>query len=286
MLPQVDFDNSLAVAEWVRAKFRALYPAAEPAFLQRLFADVEALFAGRRPGFAAIDLKYHNLRHTLMATVCMALLLEGHHEASGGGLKSRDFELAIAGVLLHDSGYVKARTDTDGTGAKYTSCHIQRSCEFAEAYLAEIGATQAEIEDVLCAIHCTGPASEISRLHFRDPAGRTVGCSLATADYMAQLADPQYPDKLGELFAEFRECDDFANVPLEKRAFKSEEDMVCRTPGFWTNFVKPKLETDFQAVYRYLERPLNSGRNDYIEAVQENLARIDRRIAAIRSAGR
>jgi hypothetical protein len=221
-----------------------------------------------------------------MATACMALILEGKHGASGGELEPRGFELAIAGVLLHDTGYVKATTDTGGTGAKYTSCHIQRSCIFAAAYLGEIGASRDEIEDVLSAINCTGPTSDIGRLHFRDAASKTVGCSLATADYMAQLADPQYPEKLGELFAEFRESDDFSRIPLEKRAFKSEEDMVCRTPGFWTNFVMPKLETDFQAVYRYLERPLNSGRNDYIEAVQANLARIGQRIAAIQSAGR
>jgi hypothetical protein len=286
MLPEVDFDNSLALADFVAAKFRALYPASDTALLRRLFEDVEAMFAGRRPGYAANDLKYHNLRHTLMATACMALLLEGHHEASGGALRSRDFELAIASVLLHDTGYVKATTDTGGTGAKYTSCHIQRSCIFAAAYLAEVGASRDEIEDVLSAINCTGPMSEIGRQHFRDSARRLVGCSLATADYMAQLADPQYPDKLGDLFAEFRECDDFVNVPPEKRVFKSEEDMVCRTPGFWTNFVMPKLETDFQAVYRYLERPLNSGRNDYVEAVQVNMARIGERIARIRSAGR
>jgi hypothetical protein len=48
--------------------------------------------------------------------------------------------------------------------------------------------------------------------------------------------------------------------------------------------VKPKLETDFQAVYRYLEKPLGSGRNDYIAAVEENFAKIGRRIAEIKSA--
>jgi hypothetical protein len=285
MLPQVDFDSSFAVAEFVRAKFQALYPAADPALLQRLFADVEALFAGRRPGYAAIDLKYHNLRHTLMATACMALLLEGQ-KATGGRLGSRDFELGIAGVLLHDTGYVKETTDTVGTGAKYTSCHIQRSCSFASAYLSEIGATQEEIADVLSAINCTGPNSEIARLRFRDPDSRTVGCSLATADYLAQLSDTDYPEKLGDLFAEFRECDDFANVPPEKRAFKSEEDMVCRTPGFWTNVVKPKLEADFQGAYRFLESPINSGDNAYIAAVEENLARIGRRADAIRASRR
>jgi len=133
---------------------------------------------------------------------------------------------------------------------------------------------------VASAIYCTGPKSEIGRLRFQDEVGRTMGCSLATADYLAQLSDPTYPDKLGELYAEFSESDDFANVPQAARAFKSEEDLVRRTPGFWTHFVKPKLEGDFQGVYRFLERPLNSGRNDYLDAIEENFAIINRRIAA------
>jgi hypothetical protein len=279
MLPNVDFDSPPAVADFVVAKFEALYPAADTALLQRLFRDVDDLFAGRTPGYAAIDLKYHNLRHTLMATACMALLLEGQRTADGGSdLGPRAFELGIAGVLLHDTGYLKASNDTSGTGAKYTFCHIGRSCTFAASYLRGLGATELEIESVVSAIYCTGPKSEIFRLQFRDQVSRTIGCSLATADYLAQLADPRYPDKLGELYAEFSESDDFTNVPIAERAFKSEADLVRRTPGFWTHFVKPKLEKEFQGVYRFLERPLNSGRNDYIEAVEENFAKINRRI--------
>jgi hypothetical protein len=285
MLPKVDFDNPTAVAAFVRTKFGQLYPGADQSVLQKLFIDTEALFAGRTPGYAAIDLKYHNLRHTLMATVCMALLLEGQHaEVGGGALGPRDFELAVAGVLLHDSGYLKTRADTDGTGAKYTFCHILRSCAFAASYLPEIGATDVEIENVLAAINCTGPNSEISRLRFRDPVSRIVGCSLATADYLAQLADPHYPEKLGELYAEFCESDDYSNVPVEDRVFKSEDDLVCRTPGFWIHFVKPKLDNDFQRVYRFLERPFNSGKNDYMAAIEENVDRINRRIASNKSA--
>jgi hypothetical protein len=217
----------------------------------------------------------------------MALLLEGQH-ASGGNehLRPRDFELGIAGVLLHDCGYLKLKTDTSGTGAKYTFCHILRSCAFAASYLPEVGATDVEIESVLSAINCTGPNSEISRLRFRDPVSKIVGCSLATADYLGQLADPHYPEKLGELYAEFNESDTFANVPVDERIFKSEEDLICRTPAFWNHFVRPKLESDFQSVYRFLERPLHSGMNSYLAAVEKNFDRIDRKIAEIRSAGR
>ena len=46
-------------------------------------------------------------------------------------LNPRLFELAVAAVLLHDSGYLKLRSDNVGTGAKYTYCHVLRSCSFA-----------------------------------------------------------------------------------------------------------------------------------------------------------
>lgn len=282
MLPQVDFNSAAAVAKFVRAKQVALHPSADDRMLARLFSDIEALFSGETPAYSAIDLKYHNLRHTLMATVCMSLLLEGQHSEGGQQhIGPRDFELAIAGVLLHDSGYLKLKTDTRGTGAKYTFCHILRSCAFAASYLPELGVTEVEIENVLSAINCTGPNSEISRLKFRDPVSRMVGCDLATADYMGQLADPHYPDKLGELYAEFRESDDFGNVPPERRVFKSEADLLRRTPDFWQHFVKPKLDNDFQSVYRYLERPLLSGQNAYMDAIEDNFAIIRRRIEAL-----
>jgi hypothetical protein len=264
-----------------------MFPGERSAWLEQIiFRDFDDLFAGRVPAYAAIDLHYHNLRHTLMATVCMTVLLEGRHmDGVDGHLVPRDFELAIAGVLLHDSGYIKLKTDTAGTGAKYTFCHILRSCAFAASYLPVIGATDVEVENVLSAIDCTGPNSEISRLRFRNPVGRMVGCALATADYVGQLSDPQYPDKLGELYREFCESDDFSNIPLDRRFFKSEGELVARTPAFWRQIVKPKLDNDFQSVYRFLARPVHSDHNDYMAAIEANFAKIEGRIAAAQRVG-
>jgi hypothetical protein len=249
-------------------------------WLRKVFYDVEKVFTGGTPAYGPIDLKYHNLRHTLMATVCMAEILEGYQKAEGK-LKPRDFELAIAAVLLHDAGYLKLKTDTPGTGAKYTFCHILRSCAFAASYLPEVGLTEVEVENVLSAINCTGPHSDISRLRFRDPEAKVVGCALATADYLGQLSDPHYPEKLGYLYAEFHESDEFANVPAERRAFKSADDLIRRTPGFWLKFVQPKLERDFESAFRWLERPLGSGNNGYLDAVAANFATIGARIAKL-----
>ena len=285
MLPNVDFDDPAAVAAFVAARFSAIHKGADDTLLHRFFSDVTALFAGRNPDYSPIDLKYHNFRHTLMATVCMSVILEGEH-AGDGNLRPRDLELAIAGVLLHDSGYLKLRSDTEGTGAKYTFCHILRSCAFAASYLPGVGANDLEVEHVLSAINCTGPNSEIGRLVFRSHVSRIVGCALATSDYLGQLADPLYPEKLGELYREFCESDDYVNVPPERRAFKSENDLVCRTPGFWTHFVRPKLDNDFQAVYRFLSRPVLSDRNGYLEAVEANFVKIRLRVAEIKAGTR
>jgi hypothetical protein len=280
MLPSVDFDSASAVSEYVRAKYAAIYGGCDDAWLKGVFHDVEAAFIGGTPAYAPIDLKYHNLRHTLMATVCMAEILEGYRKAEGT-LKARDFELAIAAVLLHDAGYLKLKTDTAGTGAKYTYCHILRGCAFAASYLPLVGVSEVEVDNVVSAINCTGPHSDISRLRFRDPAAKAVGCALATADYLGQLSDPHYPEKLGHLYAEFHESDEFANVPVERRAFKSADDLIRRTPSFWLKFVRPKLERDFDSSFRLLERPLGSGNNGYLDAVAANFAKIEGRIAAL-----
>jgi hypothetical protein len=280
MLPSVNLDETKFVSEYVRSKYRGIYAGSSDAWLARLFKDVDAMFTGRSHDYAAIDLKYHDLRHTLMATVCMATILEGQHLADAATpLKARDFELGIAGVLLHDSGYLKLKSDPQGTGAKYTYCHILRSCAFAASYLPETGASEADVEAVIEAINCTGPNSDINFLHFRDPVSRLVGNALATSDFLGQLADPDYPDKLTHLFAEFTESDDFAHVPAERRTFKSADDLIRRTTGFWQKFVRPKLDRDFQGVYRFLERPLGSGQNGYLAAVEANLTEISRRIS-------
>lgn len=257
-----------------------MYPGASLAWLEQIFRDITALFSGGHPDYLPADLRYHDLEHTLQATVCLVQLLEGRH---GAGVEpridARQFELAVAAVLLHDAGYLKTRSDTAGTGAKYTFCHVLRSCAFVASYLPTLGANDYEIEAVLGAINCTGPTKEISRLYFRDPVERVIGCALATADYLGQMAAPDYPDELEILFHEFQESDDYIHLPPGRRAFKSAQDLIERTPMFWQKFVLRKLESDYQAMYRFLARPYPHGPNAYLEAVERNIAEIKRRHA-------
>jgi hypothetical protein len=282
MLASIDTRSAPAVAAAVKALFAELFPAHKSEWIGTLFSDIEAFFTGRHPDYQAVDLRYHDLEHTLQATLCFARLMAGRHRARVEPIiTSRQFELGLAGVMLHDTGYLKLRSDTQGTGAKYTYTHVLRSCAFAAVYLPRLGTTLTEVQDVLSSISCTGPRNEIGRMDFRAPVEKIIGCSIATADYLGQLAAADYPGELEILYNEFHESDDFYNIPAGERAFKSARDLITRTPGFWTHFVRPKLENDFQGMYRFLAEPYPHGPNPYLEAIEQNMTEIQAQIAAL-----
>lgn len=280
MLNSVDTKNTSAVAGLTRRVFHELFPGAQLVLLNQAFDDIDKLFAGRHPGYLPIDLGYHNLEHTMQATVCLTYLLQGAHlSGEGHELSPRQFELAIITALLHDTGYLKIRSDESGTGAKYTLTHVLRSCAFAATYLPTIGTEEHEIAGVLSAINCTGPTNEIGRLSFSNPTDRFIGCAVATADYLGQMAAPDYPDKLEVLYSEFLESDNFLAMPQAKRIFKSPEDLTRKTPDFWEKFIRPRLDLQLEKTYRYLSRPFPHGPNAYLNAIERNIAIVRQRLA-------
>jgi hypothetical protein len=281
MLNTVDTKNPTEVAVAALGVFHELFPGARVTLLPQAFEDIDKLYTGRHPGYLPIDLGYHNLEHTLQATVCLVSLLQGAQRSREiEPLTPREYELAILTALLHDTGYLKIRSDESGTGAKYTLTHVLRSCAFSASYLPTIGVAEHEIGVVLGAINCTGPANEIGRLGFHSPTDKFIGCALATADYLGQMAAPDYPDKLDVLYLEFLESDNFLAMPESRRLFKSAEDLTQKTPDFWAKFIRPRLETQLDRAYRFLARPYPGGRNVYLEAVERNIETVRQRIAA------
>jgi len=281
MFPPTDTKSATAVAEAVRAIVAATFPGATPPTADRLFADVEAMFTGHYLDYQAVDLGYHDFEHTLQATLCFARLFAGRHVARAEPVLSvRHFELGLAAALLHDTGYLKLRSDRAGTCAKYTHVHVLRSCAFAASYLPEVGFTLRDTEIVTGAIRCTGPISRLARLYFNARADQLLGCMLVTADYLGQMAATDYPDELDLLFHEFLESDEFFHLPTEHFTFQSARELIEKTPDFWTKFVRPKLEKEFEGVYRFLALPYPDGPNPYVDAIERNIALVRTRIAA------
>lgn len=257
----------------VRAYTVAVYPEASFQLIEDVAKLTKTLFEGGNPEYQKADLSYHNLEHTLLATKCFVDLAEGRsRHGAEPAFTAREFSLGCAAILMHDTGYLKKRDDTQGTGAKYTTTHVERSCVMAGRFLPAMGVKPDELDGVLNAIRCTGVSSQIGALVFRNDVQRLTGCMVATADYLGQMADPGYPEKLPALFAEFEEANDFNRVPADKRMFSSARDLMAKTGGFWTHFVLPKLEKEYEGVYRLLVEA--DGENPYLDAVAVNLARI------------
>jgi len=274
----IDTKSAKSVAAAVESLYQEMFQRALPAWIGTLFRDVENTFTGRNPDYQKCDLRYHDLEHTLQVTLCFSRLLAGRCRAGAvPALTPRQFELGLAGALLHDIGYLKLRSDQGGTGAKYTYTHVMRSCAYAAGYLPALGVTLPELEGVLGGIKCTGTSMEVARMYFHDPVERLIGSAIATADYLAQMAAPDYPDELEALFHEFDESQDYIHAATADRPFKSARQLSENTPDFWIQVVRPKLEKHYDRMYRFLADPFPDGPNSYLDAVERNIAEVRRR---------
>jgi hypothetical protein len=101
---------------------------------------------------------------------------------------------------------------------------------------------------------------------------------LVTADYLAQMSAADYLEKLPHLFREFQEAFEFEKVPMEKRPYHTLRQLLEKSTGFWTNYVRPMLDFEAGGVHRYLA---TAGQpNPYLQAVEANLAELQRRLQA------
>jgi hypothetical protein len=191
-------------------------------------------------------------------------------------------ELGLIAILLHDTGYLKKRNDVEGTGAKYTLTHVKRSAEFAAELLKEKGFAANQIQSVRNMIQCTGLDTALAVIPFESELERMVGCVLGTADLLGQMAADDYVEKLPLLYREFEEAAHHANGARHFIGlYSSADDLMCKTPGFWDNFVQGKLIHDFGGVYRFLNVPYPSGPNWYLDRIDANIDRLRKKCGLV-----
>lgn len=283
----VDTSDVGAVQRRVAQDYWCLFPAGDQQFVARVFPEVIDCFQGRHPEYQAIDAQYHDLEHTLQGTLCFSTLLRRRAQAGAQPvLPEETFQLGLLAILLHDTGYLKRRDDTEGTGAKYTAIHVNRSCDFAEQFLAHRGGTLRKIHAVQNMIRCTGLGVKVAKLAFHNEEERTAGFALGTADLIGQMAAADYLEKLPILFTEFAESAAYNaghGGGGGGQMFSSAEDLMRRTPGFWSHYVLPKIEQDFLGIYRFLVDPM-TGRNEYLDLIEANLERLQRQLSAAAAA--
>lgn len=275
MFPPVNTKDAVAVEVAAQAAHRALFPSGDPQFVASVFGWTVQAFTGGHPDYLPVDAVYHDLEHTLQGTLCLVQILRTRHQAeSHPVISQRLFQLGLLAILLHDTGYLKRRDDLEGTGAKYTVTHVQRSAEFAAALMTEKGFPALDILAVRNMIHSTGVDAALGRIDFQSEAERAVGLALGTADLIGQMAAEDYVEKLPLLFREFTEAAQFTGDKTSLVGmFSSAQDLTKKTPAFW-DYTRNRLTRDFGGMYRFLNDPYPFGPNHYLERIEANVARI------------
>ena len=265
----------LVTTELIDRVLRQAFGESKRSVCQELVTFSFDLFHGKNPEFQPCDTAFHDFDHTMQATAAVADLLAAHRQNSViAPLKQRDWELAIAAVLLHDTGYLKRRADDGGSGAKYSAIHVGRSCFHAWDLLPSFGFTPDELRQIQNAICATAIAVRMEELPFRDPREWLIGALVATGDMLGQMAAEDYPERLAGLYLEFREATLFSR--LQKASFavhKNLLDLLQGTERFYTGYVTRMLDQEWKGIYRIMDDP--HGRNRYIDRIRLNISRVN-----------
>lgn len=272
----IDTKDPQAVAQEVRAAYESMYPDHDPEFIDRAFGWLDTWFTGRYKDYQAIDARYHDYEHTLQGVLCLARLLHGRHEAGVEPKVSRKmFELSLLAIMMHDTGYLKHADDVEGTGAKYTLVHVDRSAAFADQFLAEHGFSNEDVRAVKNMIYCTGVNTRVEEIPFKEATETMMGLVVATSDLLGQMAASDYVDKISDLYAEFAEAAAFhSDRPGYVHKFKNEAQLMSETPGFWEHYVKPKIENHCRGLYKFLNQPYPDGHNEYLSRIEANIEKV------------
>lgn len=268
--------DPLAVASEVQDLYQNMFPEAGRLLVPQVFGWAIDCFTGYFEDYLPVDTRYHDFEHTLQGTLCLARILYGRYCAGAKpALTQRYFELGLLAILLHDTGYLKKRDDTEGTGAKYTAVHVNRSMEFAARLLSKKKFTGEDIWAVQNMIRCTGVDAVLTAIPFQSEVEEATGLALGAADLVGQMAADDYVEKLPALYAEFAEAaaHDKNRAPFFGR-FSSAEDLMSQTPVFWKKHVREKLEHEFAGMHHFLNSPYPDGPNFYLHRIEANLHKL------------
>lgn len=278
----VQVSNPAAVRDAVQELYAETFPGMSFDKLWLAFYDFARLFTGRYPGYKGCDTTYHDMQHTLDMTLALARLVTGYERSvePSDRLGPARAQMAIITSLFHDSGYIRHESrDRDfSNGAEFTLYHVSRSADFLRRYLPELGlAKDVGVSSMI--VHFTGYELNLDHIELEDPRDIICGHLIGTADLIAQMADRCYLEKCRDrLYSEFV----VGGVAVENAKpgeymvrYTSGEDLLKKTPTFYQQVMRDRLNSKFNRVYRYIE-VLYEGRNPYIEAIRSNITHLVR----------
>jgi hypothetical protein len=247
--------------------------------LHATFERVGRMFNGDDPEYLACDMPYHDLRHSLDTALTMARLIAGQQgigdDAAPVVFTPEDALLGVLLALLHDTGYIRTASERALGGPQLTREHEARSVEFARHYLRTTSLAKRAADAEL--IQVTQLVADLDVLFARHaPAAVALGRMLGTADLVSQLADKRYLERCyWHLFPELvlGDCNRMRTVDGgEAPLFSDALDLVSKTPAFYDNVVRPRLDRKFAGTVRHLAA-LFGDADPYGAAIERNIER-------------
>ena len=278
----VQVSSPASVRNAVHELFSETFPGMSSDKLWLAFYDFERLFTGRYPGYTGCDTTYHDMQHTLDMTLAVARLIVGYERSvePPDRLGASRAQMAIVTSLFHDSGYIRheVRDKDFSNGAEFTLYHVSRSADFLRRYLPELGMS-GSVGIASMIVHFTGYEVDIDKIELDDPRDIICGHLIGTADLIAQMADRCYLEKCRDrLYNEFV----VGGVAVENAKpgeymvrYKSGKDLLRKTPAFYQQVTRDRLNSKFNRVFRYAE-VLYGGQNPYIDAIRTNITHLVR----------
>jgi hypothetical protein len=231
------------ILEEVKTIVFLMVPDFDFSWIHTVYQDIIKLFEGDFVGYRKCNTRYHDLRHTEDCVLEFTRILHGAF-LRGHAISIRGVNLGIISALMHDTGYIQQIHDTIGTGAKYTTNHIERSIEFSRRYFNIKMFSQEDFIFCKSCLKCTGLEVKLQDIHFISDENELMGKILGVADLIGQMSDGNYLQKLPFLFSEYQE----GGIA----EFTSELELLKKTPDFW-EFTKKRFSTELGKVDRYLQ---------------------------------
>ncbi len=234
------------------------------------FSQVRSLFMGEFPGYRECLAEYHDFNHTMSVLLASARLLDGYNIERVFLPEELAIQLLLA-TLLHDTGYIQEDWDTEGTGAKYSRQHEQRSIEFLQRHAGVFEIEEPEVEPLIRLIESTDLKTDFARIAFPSEEEQDAGAILGSADILGQMSDRAYLEKLLFLYHEFRE----AGIP----GYETEFDILKKTRDFYSA-VRGRLRDTylhvFELAHHHFRERYEINQNLYIVAVDRQMAYLEK----------
>jgi hypothetical protein len=231
------------ILEEVKTIVFLMVPDFDFSWIHTVYQDIIKLFEGDFVGYRKCNTRYHDLRHTEDCVLEFTRILHGAF-LRGHAISIRGVNLGIISALMHDTGYIQQIHDTIGTGAKYTTNHIERSIEFSRRYFNIKMFSQEDFIFCKSCLKCTGLEVKLQDIHFISDENELMGKILGVADLIGQMSDGNYLQKLPFLFEEFQE----GGIA----EFATEWELLKKTPNFW-EFTQKRFASELGNVDHFLK---------------------------------